>query len=172
MAGPLRRFTARTRLVLAVWLTFFVSGIWHGTGWNYVIFGLWHCLFIFVGVGLAKALPAKLVEHPALAPLKIAATFAVVCVSFLFFREADVSYILRILLHPPADYAPMYRQAAIYFAGLTALYSIPLWIHAAWDAKPRRGLSPAGQAALGAALFMAILLLGLNSQLDFVYAQF
>ena len=29
-----------------LWLVFFLTGAWHGASWNFVIWGLWHGLFL------------------------------------------------------------------------------------------------------------------------------
>lgn len=58
MAVPLNRFAARvnaqgwTEFVIAVglpsFLTFFLLGIWHGAGWNFVVFGVLNGLYVAI----------------------------------------------------------------------------------------------------------------------------
>lgn len=36
------------RTYLNILVVFLISGIWHGSGWNYVVWGLWHALFMIV----------------------------------------------------------------------------------------------------------------------------
>jgi alginate O-acetyltransferase complex protein AlgI len=35
------------RVTLALFLTWFVMGLWHGASWNFAFWGLWHAVFIF-----------------------------------------------------------------------------------------------------------------------------
>ncbi|MEW5771878.1 MAG: MBOAT family O-acyltransferase [Pseudomonadota bacterium] len=36
------------RLTLALFLTWFIMGLWHGASWRFAFWGVWHALFIFV----------------------------------------------------------------------------------------------------------------------------
>ncbi len=40
------RYWHKWGLLLAAWITFGLSGIWHGAGWNYIAFGLIHALYL------------------------------------------------------------------------------------------------------------------------------
>lgn len=35
------------RLALALFLTWFIMGLWHGASWRFAFWGVWHALFIF-----------------------------------------------------------------------------------------------------------------------------
>ncbi|MBI1319239.1 MAG: MBOAT family protein [Candidatus Hydrogenedens sp.] len=67
------------RWAMAVLVVFLVSGLWHGARWTFVVWGALH------GAGmLAERSLAPKVMLPR--PLKIAATFVVVCAAWVFFR--------------------------------------------------------------------------------------
>ncbi|MDO4889070.1 MAG: MBOAT family O-acyltransferase, partial [Candidatus Saccharibacteria bacterium] len=38
----------RKRTYLNLWIVFLLTGIWHGAAWNFVVWGLFHGLFIFI----------------------------------------------------------------------------------------------------------------------------
>jgi D-alanyl-lipoteichoic acid acyltransferase DltB (MBOAT superfamily) len=82
--GPLRgRAREGWRPLLAIFLTFVLVGVWHGAGWNFVLFGIAHALavlFVTVTAGRFDWLPA---------PVAIALTFAFFVLSLVLFRSAD-----------------------------------------------------------------------------------
>jgi D-alanyl-lipoteichoic acid acyltransferase DltB (MBOAT superfamily) len=70
----------RTRfLVLNIMLVFAISGIWHGAGWNFLLWGLAHGLFLIIN----RLSP----ELPGLTALKYPATLLAVFFAWLFFYE-------------------------------------------------------------------------------------
>lgn len=70
------------RTVANTMVVFLLSGLWHGASWNFVFWGLLH------GIGVAWdslhlfTLPRKWMRQ--------AATFAYVCVAFVFFRAESI----------------------------------------------------------------------------------
>jgi alginate O-acetyltransferase complex protein AlgI len=109
-------------------LTMLLGGLWHGAGWNFVIWGGLHGLALIVHrewerLGLGRALP-RLVALPAGAAL----TFWWVCLAWIFFRSADLATALPIvrtwtLLESSGPrtfgWAPIYT-----FAGLALVHLI------------------------------------------------
>lgn len=77
--GGSRRGTARTCLNL--FIVFLVTGLWHGAGWNFVLWGMVHgCLVIAERLFLSKWLekqPFRIVEH-------LYCHFALLCAWVLF----------------------------------------------------------------------------------------
>lgn len=80
-------------------LTFLVSGLWHGAGWNYILWGLMHGVFQVAertvsGIG-KKAAGLKLFRR--------IWTFVPVTFAWIFFRASSVrealQYLKGILLH-------------------------------------------------------------------------
>lgn len=71
------------RWVLNLLLVFVVSGIWHGAGWGFLVWGLLH--------GLGVALCALGRPWPLPTPVKWASTMAYVTACWLFFFERDTA---------------------------------------------------------------------------------
>jgi len=75
-------------------LTMFVSGVWHGAGWQFIVFGLLHGLYLCVNhawraLKARKAIPES--RRPALALAgSVALTFLCVVVALVFFRAQSV----------------------------------------------------------------------------------
>jgi alginate O-acetyltransferase complex protein AlgI len=82
-------------------LTMFISGVWHGAGWQFVVFGLLHGFYLVVAHGWRafKArqgwkLDSDVAWHRAAAVLL---TFLCVVVAMVFFRAANVSAAMAML---------------------------------------------------------------------------
>jgi len=70
-------------VVFPTTVTFLVSGIWHGAGWNFICFGLVH------GIALSANHAWRSFKMPSLpAPVGWMLMFVTVMVSFVFFRAA------------------------------------------------------------------------------------
>lgn len=82
-------------------ITMFISGFWHGAGWQFIAFGLLHGAFLTVNHGwrMLKARGGWSVPGPA--PLRHAAsvllTFLCATIALVFFRSADVPSAMRIV---------------------------------------------------------------------------
>ena len=80
--GGNRKGTARTYINLLI--VFFCTGLWHGASWNFVIWGMWHGLFLVIEriVNVEKVLPWRILRHIYIA--------FVVLISYVFFRIEDL----------------------------------------------------------------------------------
>ncbi len=95
--GGSRVSAARWRLnVLAVFL---VSGLWHGAGLNFIVWGLLHGVYQIAGRltesarrRLKQRWPARLSDA-----VSVACTFALVCVAWVFFRALNVAEAMTVL---------------------------------------------------------------------------
>ena len=80
-------------IVFGLFLTFFLSGVWHGAGWNYIVFGLVHGVAMIYEFltrkkrkKLFKKLPLWLNES-----LSLLITLFYVMLAFIFFRAHNMS---------------------------------------------------------------------------------
>lgn len=74
------------RMYFNLWIVFIISGFWHGAEWNFLIWGCLHGLFlIFDRLFLIKA-TAYIGKIP-----RIALTFFLVVIGWVFFRAANLS---------------------------------------------------------------------------------
>ena len=80
--GGNRKGTVRTYVNLLI--VFFCTGLWHGASWNFVIWGMWHGLFLVFErlVNIEKILPLRILRHIYIA--------FVVLISYVFFRIEDL----------------------------------------------------------------------------------
>ncbi len=109
MAGKPKAFRKKYKLLPecgAAVITFFVSGIWHGVGFNFAIFGLLHGIFYVIQKVFAQARKAKgKTMLPSLHPVPILASFLLINLIQVFFRTdtpGDALYFYQALFIPHA----------------------------------------------------------------------
>lgn len=84
-------------ILIALMVTFVVSGFWHGSHWTFIVWGALHGAYIVVSLLVQKPwnLFAKwigLTKYPRFyTGFKIARTFVLVCFAYILFRAADMS---------------------------------------------------------------------------------
>ena len=74
-------------------IVFFLTGFWHGAGWQFIVWGLWHGLFS----SLEAFLRAKKVKAKAPAAVRYLVTMLIVLIGWVLFRSPDLGYGLRYL---------------------------------------------------------------------------
>jgi D-alanyl-lipoteichoic acid acyltransferase DltB (MBOAT superfamily) len=155
------------RWILAILLTFALSGLWHGARWTFVLWGVFH------GVLLAATRLLGRRGWGARLPgwLKILATFHLVLLGWVLFRAsslADAWTVVRGalgLLHPAAEAAPFARKDLILAAlGLVGLFAAETRVAVKWPVAVRWAAYVAG----------ALLVLNARpaADLPFIYFQF
>lgn len=77
-----------------IFITFLVSGIWHGANWTYVIWGALHGVYMIIGSMFGKSEPA----NAAVSFVRSVSVFILVCFAWIFFRANslhDSMFIIR-----------------------------------------------------------------------------
>ncbi|MBF0313113.1 MAG: MBOAT family protein [Oligoflexia bacterium] len=93
------------RMYFNLFLTFLVSGLWHGASWNYVIWGAlngFYLVFALATVSPREKICKLLQMHRYPLLLKtwqISITFALIAFSWIFFRAPDLATALYIVQH-------------------------------------------------------------------------
>ena len=173
------------RTYLNIMITMVLGGLWHGAAWTFVFWGAYHGGLLTAhqwrarrGTADAKVPDTKAgeSEESRLEGLRQrAATFALVCVGWVFFRadsmETAFSLLRRLLTGwwtPSESLTPL---VVITIAGMLALQFWPrgfgLWLQS--------GLSRLKPAPLGIVLalaMLAIVILGPSGVAPFIYFQF
>jgi len=75
------------RSLLNLWIVFFLSGLWHGASWTFVIWGCYHGLFLTIDK-LAGLRRRRLLPDFIAVPL----TFLFVTLGWVLFRSPDLSH--------------------------------------------------------------------------------
>ena len=122
MSKPMKRLTSRSRkrfgnhygplvsgsiALFAVWIC---NGLWHGSGWHYIVFGLYHFVLILTGsliLPLSISLAQKLHidrNHIVYRILQIIRTFLLVCAGELIFRARSLGEAVGMLRKIGTDF--------------------------------------------------------------------
>jgi alginate O-acetyltransferase complex protein AlgI len=173
---PVGRSLKRSRIRLPQWLvlsippivTMFVSGLWHGAGWTYVVWGLYYGVLISIYqlIGIRGDWKPKSLFVRGLAWMVM---FSLIVIGWGMFRAPSLTWLGNILFH-----APFLRSQDDLIVGLIALsmtivYSMPMLIKLGLDRYEKNGwLLPAYYAF---ATTLIIVFLNASSP-DFIYNQF
>jgi alginate O-acetyltransferase complex protein AlgI len=88
-------------IVGATWVTFIVSGLWHGTGWTFLAWGAIHAagLTVFFLTRRVRKRLKKRIPGSVVSVLATLVTFHYVCFAYVFFRAESVSQAVATLGH-------------------------------------------------------------------------
>jgi D-alanyl-lipoteichoic acid acyltransferase DltB (MBOAT superfamily) len=168
-----------------LFITFLISGLWHGANWTFVIWGALHGFYLIFAI-VSRPYKDALIKFvglnrvPAIFKLgQVATTFALVCLGWLFFRANNLSDAL-ILLKNMFSFAPLNNVFDLITPGallinLALITILELAHYLEADKEFIRSLS--SRPALVrwpayVAVTLAILYLGASASQQFIYFQF
>ena len=161
--GVLRRYINLT-------IIFLVSGIWHGAGWNFMLWGALHAAFVVIElVYRSRFGKARIPDF-----VKMVLTFFVVSIAWIFFRtpSTEQSFGIIQLLFGGADFGVI-SSSAMNSAEiiLSVLLILVLLIIEKMDLRLRLN-STWSFATMSSVVIFVIYLLGVFNQEQFIYFQF
>jgi alginate O-acetyltransferase complex protein AlgI len=148
-----------------LFLTFFISGIWHGAAWTFVIWGVLHALGILITRELERSAFYR-ERVPRLA--KQLATFTFVCFAWIFFRAGSLSDATLIIsrIFTGAWHTPQVPSLMLLLVALIWLYQF------AYESR-WKGILETGAVRVGVAVFMILYLCIFATEGGaFIYFQF
>lgn len=164
----------RVRTYVNLFLVMLIGGLWHGAAWNFAIWGMLH------GVLLAsERLRGKAALYRGLpAPLRVATTFALVLITWVFFRASDVQQAFRYVgnmfaLIQPQDNTGLLAGIVYepYYLGTFVLAGLIVWgAPQTWDWS--RTITLPKAAAVMAVFILAVVVLATQSYNPFIYFFF
>jgi alginate O-acetyltransferase complex protein AlgI len=170
--GGSRRGPVRTYVNL--FLVMLIGGLWHGAAWTFVIWGALHGTLLAIErvrgkTALFSGLPA---------PFRIATTFVIVLVTWVFFRATDVRHAFRYLgdmlaLGTPHDSAGLLAGIVYqpYYIATFLLAGVIVWsAPQTWDWT--RTLTIQKAAAVAAVFLLSVAVLATQSYNPFIYFFF
>ena len=175
--GPGR--TARNLII-----TFFLSGLWHGASWNFILWGLFHGILVAGWPLLAHHVPIFARRGGAAgAMFRVAVTFALVHLGWLMFREHSIEMIGRgLTLNPLAAPLDEWRigtglalEAILYGLPLTVIYPLVQRLRLVpshGDPRLETWRWTAIQGAAAGLCLLGALALRCSVGSDFIYFQF
>lgn len=177
---------------LFVSVTFFLSGLWHGAGWTFVVWGLLQALYLNVEALLPRCSQSSVDLSSRFAALCVGLfarlwTFALCCFSWVFFRANSMGDALYILRHSitggkaPVQYVEAALQTLYPGTVLTAVLLFSLGLLFLFDLANERGDAIEALSARPVylrwpayAVFLLLLLLLIPKEgtAPFIYFQF
>ena len=149
-----------------LFVTFFISGIWHGAAWTFVIWGVLHAFGILVTRELERSAFYR-DRVPRLA--KQLGTFAFVCFAWVFFRAgsvADATLILTRIATGAWHHLPQVPALMILLAALVWLYQF------LYESRARAILESSAVRIAVAAVMILYLCVFATEGGAFIYFQF
>lgn len=126
LGGSRHGAAATVRNVL---ITFFLSGLWHGASWNFVVWGVFHGALVAGWPWLTRAAPwFERGGGPVGAIGRVVLTFTLVHVGWLLFREQNIREIGRGLLLNPLDAPVAHWRMGLGLVAEAWIYALPLLI--------------------------------------------
>ncbi|NPV57351.1 MAG: MBOAT family protein [Anaerolineae bacterium] len=174
---PLRRALARRELGRWRWLawalpplvTMLASGFWHGTGWTYILWGLYYGVLIVIyhALGLQPERWSAFTPKRALAWVVM---FGLTVFGWLIFRAPSLKWLGDILTGSPWLYGRADLVACLSSLSVIGVYALPLLVYHLLD---RWQFSHAWLRPLVHAASAALTIIYLNAApQDFIYFQF
>jgi alginate O-acetyltransferase complex protein AlgI len=165
-------------------IVFFLSGLWHGAGWNFICWGLFHGILLSIWPTVTRNLPLLgKAGGPAGVVIRVILTFVIMHIGRVLFREHNLAMIWQHLtLNPMAASVLDWRvgcalgiEAVLYGLPLTLVYPLVEyfgWLPAAEDKRWNTWSWTLFQAFGAVVLVMGLVLLRSTEGSDFIYFQF
>lgn len=109
------------RHLLNLFISFVVSGLWHGANWTFLAWGAIHGIFMVADVLKNRFLPKINIRHPLQKFVNIVFTFVLVMFTWVFFRASNISSAFIILKKIFTEPGMLYKGEGIPEILLTVL---------------------------------------------------
>jgi D-alanyl-lipoteichoic acid acyltransferase DltB (MBOAT superfamily) len=158
-------------------LTMLISGIWHGSTWNYIAWGLYYAVIGTVWAWAQQRIPRKTRKSRDWTPYLVPLMFLHTLVGMMIFREPSVARLVTHFLKNPLGGSPDTWIVTGGMLMMCAFGAIPLLLALAFEtyALPKLKTSPwylPFQTTAFAAAIAAIAVFYRPTSNDFVYFQF
>jgi alginate O-acetyltransferase complex protein AlgI len=169
-------------VIVALFVTFLLSGMWHGARWTFVIYGSIHGL-VLIYEYLTRHYRMKLVSRiPKLfmAPILVVSMFLFNSFCWIFFRASSLSQALQVIRNSLVFSGPFsvsslritdfgYTPLLISLIGIAVVLKVEKHIETNMGEK---WTSPAKDVLFCAAVLSGIILFGVYNNNNFIYSKF
>jgi D-alanyl-lipoteichoic acid acyltransferase DltB (MBOAT superfamily) len=173
---PTRRALMRARIrlpdgliqIIPPLLTMFISGLWHGAGWTFIVWGLYYGVLIsaYQLIGLRGDWKPKSAWGTGLAWLVM---FGFIVFGWTIFRAPSLAWLGQSMFQTPFIKGQADLTVGLIALSMTFFYSLPLLIKWGLDRLPKDSWLMAAYFALATA---AIIIFINSASPDFIYFQF
>ena len=150
-------------------LTMLASGLWHGAGWTYILWGLYYGVLIVVYqlLGMGGAWKPKSRLQGLLAWMVM---FTWIVLGWILFRSPSVAWLVNDLMAAPLLTSPEEAVAILVILSSVIFYGLLMFLPGLLEALPERWRW-LESLYLAAALVMVVIFINSASP-DFIYFQF
>ena len=173
-----------TRKYFNIFVTFTVSGFWHGANWTFIIWGMLHSFYYMIQVTLGKYTARNIPRNRLTKPFNILITFIAVVFAWIFFRAESVSqafYLIHSMftssiVENPVPYLKQLGASTQPFIIFIGLVYLALFEFNNPDAKYSFQINRLGRLSKAVVyvslLLLVILFRATGGAMDFIYFQF
>lgn len=164
-----------SRHLLNLFITFLVSGIWHGANWTFLIWGAIHGIFISIENVWNRFIKLPPPQQQSMKPINTITSFIIVAFAWLFFRANnlyDAIIAIQKMFTAPGE---LYVDNSIFlfgFMGISVLAFKDIKDRYNMDIKLLHSQNPVIKYGSFVLLFSYILLFGAFYGGQFIYFQF
>ena len=156
-------------------ITMFLSGLWHGAAWNFVLWGLFHGLLLLLHALLRDTAAARSLDHALgrlAAPAAMLLTFHLVVLGWVLFRVEATADVVTVLGGMTGAFATAPEPAQLRFFALVALVLAASWAERRHGLLARVAREPGVAAVFYGVLLALVALLSRSGGPAFIYFQF
>lgn len=164
---------SKLKLYRNLFVVFLISGLWHGANWTYVVWGLLNGFLLVIESALPTIKKTSLLKTV----LGTFITFILICITWIFFRAADIQQAIFILKKVIAFGGSVYvgNPKDHFFYGMLAIFGL-IFFELVSEYKPQwynfLHKSSVARYAYLVAIVVIILLFGVFGGGQFIYFQF
>jgi D-alanyl-lipoteichoic acid acyltransferase DltB (MBOAT superfamily) len=164
-------------LLLPPLVTMLVSGLWHGTGWNFILWGLYHGLLLIIYRVLANlTIPKNLAKFGSSrlgVLMRMGIMFSLVSLGWLFFRADTVGQAFQLI----SKISLIPSSQSVQLINDLLFFSIPLLLVQIWQAVKGdllvlTKLRFPVQLLVNSLILVWIVVFGNHQFTEFIYTQF
>lgn len=163
-------------VVIGLLITFFLSGLWHGAGWNFIVYGM--VQGSIMAVEFLLGIKSKKLSKSAIGRIKgITITYLLFSFSLIFFRSEGMRNALLIIekmfWNFDFRYNPVDRVANLtYILSLLSILGLIIFEKYYAERVLYKQYHFRMEAAFSTCMILAIIIFGVFHNLSFIYFQF
>ena len=114
--------------IIVLFITFSITGLWHGASWNFILWGLYYWLLYLLYRGWNAFVPGFIKNLRYGTLVSIPLMFIFTNLGWLIFKETDSAYLWKYFTISIYDWDSAQLLPAVYLICYTFIYSLPLFI--------------------------------------------
>ena len=158
---------SQSRMLINLMLVMLLGGLWHGAGWNFLLWGGMHGSLLVLG-RLMPDLPGRWVGM-----VRLLAFQLIVTLTWVAFREPSVGNLINAAGRLSAWWGPETALALVFLAALLAFSQVEQWLEMHFVLLIHRlDKAPFPLLALAYGCLLFIAFIGAGSATTFIYQRF